>query len=83
MPLGRKMLAMKPLSLHSPFAPRTTRGFALVILALVFLISVFQLTHLAAASSHRDVIDLWRGLSAGSLFLFFCIPAARHTRSGL
>jgi hypothetical protein len=74
---------MKTSSLHSPFAPRATRGFALVILALVFLLSVFRLTHLPDVSTNRDMIDLWRGLCAGSLFLFFCFPMARGPRSGL
>jgi hypothetical protein len=76
-----KNAPMKPASVHTPFAPRTTRGFALLALALVFLLSAFQLTHLPAVSANHDLIDLWRGLAVGSLFLFFCFPAAGRSHS--
>jgi hypothetical protein len=71
---------MKTPSLHNPFAPRTTRGLGLVVLALVFLFSVFQLTHLPTVTADHDIIDLWRGLAVGSLFLFFCFPATGRLR---
>lgn len=74
---------MKPPSLRHPFAPRATRGFALVMLALVFVLSAFQLTHLPAVFANHDLINLWRGLAVGSLFLFFCFPTAGRPHSGL
>jgi hypothetical protein len=79
---GQRMAPMKTSSLHVPFASRTARGFGLVALALLFLLSVFQLTHPATSPSH-DIVDLWRGLAVGSLFLFFCYPTAGRPHSGL
>jgi hypothetical protein len=78
MPGGQKMALMKTPSPSFAFAPRATRGFGLIALVLLFLLSVFQLTHLSAASTSHDILDLWRGLAAGSLFLFFCFPTTEH-----
>jgi hypothetical protein len=73
---------MKTPHLHASLGSRTVRGFGLVTLTLLFLLSVFQLTHPSAAAS-RDIVDLWRGLAVGSLFLFFCLPTAGRPHSGL
>jgi hypothetical protein len=65
---------MKTLSQYRAWAPRATRGFSLIALALLFVLAVFELTHQPAASTSHNLVDLWRGLAAGSLFLFFCVP---------
>jgi hypothetical protein len=82
MPWGRTMPPMKRSSSMHPPMPKATRGFALIALALAFLLSVFQLTHLPVVSANHDVINLWRGLAVGTLFLFFCFPTARQPPSG-
>jgi hypothetical protein len=56
-------------------AHRTQRGFGRIILALLFLLSVFQLTH-TSAGTQPLANDLWRALAAGTLFLFFCVPSS-------
>ncbi|MBM7129087.1 hypothetical protein [Dyella mobilis] len=63
---------------HAALPSRRTRGFGLIAMAVLFLLSVFQLTHLPAAPASHDAIDLWRGLAEGSLFVFFCLPAGRN-----
>jgi hypothetical protein len=73
---------MKTPSLHSPSASRTARSFGLIALVLLFLLSIFQLTHPSVTAS-RDIVDLWRALAVGSLFLFFCFPTAGRPHSGL
>ena len=67
---------------RTTFTPRTLRGLGRVVLVLLFVLSVFQLSHLPTIASHQ-FIDLWRGMAAGSLFLLFCIPASRRPHSGL
>lgn len=74
------MPSMKISTLHTPSTPRTRRRFGQLVLTLLFVLSVFQLTHLSAAANH-GFVDLWRGLAVGSLFLFFYLPSAGRTRS--
>ncbi|GFZ92310.1 hypothetical protein [Dyella caseinilytica] len=71
---------MKTPPLHAPFASRTARGFGQIALVLLCLLSAFQLAHPSAATNH-DLVDLWRGLMVGSLFLFFCLPTTERPRS--
>lgn len=61
--------------------PRTLRSFGRLALVLLFVASVFELTHLPAIASH-GFIDLWRGAAAGSLFLFFCMADPERPRGG-
>lgn len=63
---------------RTAFVPRTARGVGQIALILLFLLSVFQLTHGAGASTDHHWIDLWRSVAVGSLFLFFCVPAANR-----
>jgi hypothetical protein len=78
---GQKMPAMKTPSPSTAIAPRATRGFGLIALVLLFLLAVFELTHQPAAPVNHNLVDLWRGLAAGSLFLFFCFPTASRAHS--
>lgn len=63
---------------HTAFVPRAARGFSQIVLVLLFLLSVFQLTHRPGAFIDQNWIDLWRSVAVGSLFLFFCFPAAKR-----
>lgn len=67
---------MKTPSSRTAIGSRATRGLGLIALVLLFLLAIFELTHQPAASANRNGVDLWRGLAAGSLFLFFCCPTA-------
>lgn len=67
---------MKTLSPHSALAPRAARGLALIALALLFLLAAFQLAH-PSATANPDLVDVWRSIAVGSLFLFFCLPGNR------
>lgn len=73
---------MKTPTARTAFATRTKRGFGRVVLALLFLLSVFQLSHLPRIAADPSTIDLWRALAVGSLFLFFCFPTTRRPHSG-
>jgi hypothetical protein len=61
-------------NLHSLYVPRAARDLGLITLVLIFLLSVFELTHLHSTAVSRDAINLWRSLATGSLFLFVCLP---------
>lgn len=63
---------------HTAFVPRAARGFGQIALVLLFLLSVFQLTHGPGISTDQNWIDLWRSVAVGSLFLFFCFPATHR-----
>lgn len=70
---------MKIPTVRTASMTRMKRGFGQIILALLFLLSVFQLTHLHPITANHVAIDLWRALAVGTLFLFFCVPGAnRH-----
>jgi hypothetical protein len=69
---------MKTPTTRAIWATRTKRGFGQIVLALLFLLSIFQLSHLPNIAADHSVLDLWRGLAAGSLFLFFC-PGRSHS----
>lgn len=72
---------MKKLAAHIAVTPRMLRGFSQLLLAVLFMLAVFELSHLPAIASH-SFIDLWRGVIAGSLFLFFCFPGSQRPPSG-
>lgn len=72
---------MKNPTARMTFATRTKRGLGQIVLALLALISVFQLAHLPVATSHA-VVEGWRALAVGSLFLFFCVPTSGRPYSG-
>ncbi|GLQ91776.1 hypothetical protein [Dyella acidisoli] len=65
-----------PTSRTAPMT-RMKRGFGQIVLALLFLFSVFQLTHLPVMANH-GLTDMWRALAVGSLFLFFCVPGSNR-----
>ncbi|HTV85223.1 MAG TPA: hypothetical protein VME63_07445 [Dyella sp.] len=71
---------MRKPAVHTALTPRTLQGLGRLLLALLFVLSVFELAHLPAAASH-GLVDLWRGAVAGSLFLFFCFPAPARPRA--
>jgi hypothetical protein len=80
MPGGQRMPSMKT---PSQLIPRATRWFGLIALVVLFLLSVFELAHQPAASTSHHLVDLWRGLAVGSLFLFFSFPTAGRPHSKL
>lgn len=73
-------MTMKTPSPRMTSMPQTKRGFGQIILVLLFLLSAFHLAHLPMMASH-GVIDMWRALAMGSLFLFFCVPSSGHPHS--
>jgi hypothetical protein len=73
---------MKTPTLRAASATRTKRGFGQIVLAMLFLLSVFQLSHLPAIAANHGAIDLWRALAVGTLFLFFCLPGSGRPHSG-
>jgi hypothetical protein len=78
----RRMRCMKMPTARITALTRAKRGFGQIILALLFLLSVFQLSHLPAMPANHDTVDLWRGLLIGTLFLFFCLPGSGRPHSG-
>jgi hypothetical protein len=83
--------AMNISSLHTALTAHPIRSLGYVAIGLLFLISVVQLHYLPGCASgvklicgqgtaSNDVIDLWRGLAVGSLYLLFCLPANRRSR---
>jgi len=79
---GEEWRRMKIPTLRTAFITRKKRGFGQIILAALFLLSVFQLSHLPAMTTNHGVIDLWRALVVGTLFLFLCLPSSGHPHSG-
>jgi hypothetical protein len=77
------MSSMKIPSAHMAFTIRTKRGFGQIVLAFLFLVSVFQLSHLPAMAANHDAIDMWRAFAVGTLFLFFCLPGSGRPYSGI
>jgi hypothetical protein len=77
-----KNAGMKIPTARTAFATRAKRGLGQVVLALLFLISVFQLAHLPAMATNHAAIEGWRVLAVGSLFLFFCVPSSGRPCSG-
>ena len=73
---------MKIPTARMTFATRTKRGFGQIVLALLVLISVFQLAHLPTMGTNHAVLEGWRALAVGSLFLFFCVPISGRPDSG-
>ncbi|GLQ89190.1 hypothetical protein [Dyella flagellata] len=69
---------MKIPTARAAHAAKTRRGYYQITLALLFLVAVFQLTHLPATAVHHLVIDLWRALAVVALFLFFCVPGSNR-----
>jgi hypothetical protein len=73
---------MKTPTARTALTPRTLRGLGRMVLALLLVVSVFELNHLPTIASHQ-FMDFWRAIAASSLFLLFCIPASHRPHSGL
>jgi hypothetical protein len=73
---------MKTPTARITLTPRMLRGLGRVVLALLLMLAMFELSHLPAIASHQ-LIDLWRAIAAGSLFMLFCIPASHRPHSDL
>lgn len=80
---SQTMLSTKTPSIRIAFMTHSIRSIGLITAILLFAFALFQLFHLPAASINHDLLDLWRGLAVGSLYLLFCLSTGRPSHSDL